>query len=307
MRFAPFTLALLFVQSVQCQPLDTLFQINGNQRPAQIFLLHSQTYIYPKPKALTFITSIPKTFTRVAKQSFHRKSIKPWIWIAGSTVALWAADQKIMDGMQQFSRHINLDYSRKYIDVVGFNLGNKYIDVYQAPNNLNTAIYTLGEGVPPLLIGAGLFAHGLIKNNYRSLSTASQLMQGLIAMGITTQFLKRTTGRESPFKATQDRGRWRPFPNPKTYQQNVSSYDAFPSGHMGTMMVTTVILAENYPEKKWIRPVGYSIMGLVGLSMINNNVHWTSDYPLAIGMGYVFGKVTVNMNRWIRHDDKNKR
>ena len=307
MRFALFTVALLFVQSLQCQPLDTLIEINGNQRPAQILILGSQTHIYPKPKALTFITSIPRTFTGVAKQSFHRKSIKPWAWIAGSTVALWAADQKIMDGMQQFSRHINLDYNRKYIDVVGFNLGNKYIDVYQAPDNLNTAIYTIGEGVPPLLIGAGLFAHGLIKKNYRSLSTASQLMQGLIAMGITTQFLKRTTGRESPFKATQDRGRWRPFPNPKTYQQNVSSYDAFPSGHMGTLMVTTVILAENYPEKKWIRPVGYSIMSLVGLSMINNSVHWASDYPLAIGMGYVFGKVTVNMNRWIRHDGKNKR
>ena len=87
----------------------------------------------------------------------------------------------------------------------------------------------------------------------------------------------------------------------------VSKYDAFPSGHMGTMMTTTVILADNYPEKRWIGPVGYSVMEIVGLSRINNGVHWASDYPLAIGMGYVFGKVTVKMNRWIRHDEKGKR
>ncbi len=301
-----FFLLILF-QVGHCQISDTTIEVGNRQRPAQIFQLASQRYVYPKPGALTFIASIPKTFTGVFKESFQRKSITPWVWIAGSTLALWAVDQEIANKTQQFSRYIHLDYSRKYVDVIGFYLGKKKIDIYQAPDNLNTGIYTVGEGMPALLLGAGLLVHGFVKNDYRSLSTASQLMQGLIAVGITTQLLKRMTGRESPFVATQDRGKWRPFPNLISYQNSVSHYDAFPSGHMATMMATTVILAHNYPEKKWIRPVGYSLMSIVGLAMINNGVHWASDYPLAIGIGYVFGKVTVNMNRWIQHDEKRKR
>jgi hypothetical protein len=69
---------------------------------------------------------------------------------------------------------------------------------------------------------------------------------------------------------------------------------------MGTLVATYVVITENYPEKRWIRPVGISIMTLVGLSMINNDVHWASDYPLAVGMGYVFGKATVKLNRFIK-------
>ncbi len=298
---------LLLSQAAHSQALDTIIETKHKQRPAQIFHVDSQRYIYPKPNAINFVTFIPRTFKEVGKESFQRKSIKPWLLIAGSTLVLVSADQKISDGVQQFSRNINLDNSRKYIDVVGFHLGKIYVDVYQAPNNFNTAIYTIGEGMPPLLLSAGLLVHGLVKNDYRSISTASQITQGLIAMGITTQLLKRMTGRESPFVATQAGGRWRPFPNLKVYQNAVSHYDAFPSGHMATLMTTTVILADNYPEKRWISPVGYSVMTLVGLSMINNGVHWAGDYPLAIGLGYVFGKVTVKMNRWIRHDEKAKR
>ncbi len=286
------------------QVKDTLVDINHRGRAAQIFVLDSQRYVYPRPTTVTFITRLPKTFIHVINTSFQHKSIKPWLWIAGSTAGLWIADQKISNNTQQLSSFIHLDNSRKYIDVIKFRVGKTDVDVYQAPDNLNTAIYSIGEGMPTILIGAGLLVHGLAKKDYRSLSTSSQLMQGVIAMGIATQFLKRVTGRESPFVATQDRGAWRPFPNLKTYQSNVPHYDAFPSGHMATMMAATTILSENFPEKRWIKPVGYSTMAIVGLAMINNGVHWASDYPLAIGMGYVFGKVTVKMNRWIANEKR---
>ncbi len=69
-------------------------------------------------------------------------------------------------------------------------------------------------------------------------------------------------------------------------------------------MATVTVLADNYPEKKLIRPIGYTVMGLVGLAMINNGVHWASDYPLAIGIGYVTGKVTVRINRIVRYTTK---
>lgn len=308
MRFSLLvSLVILSFSQAYPQGRDTLVQINDKQISAQIYSLDSQMLVYPKPKAMTFVAFIPKTFKESAKMSFGKKSAKPWVWMVGSTVALWAADQKILDGVQQFSRFIHLDNSRKYKNIIQFKLGNTDVNVYQAPENLNTAIYSVGEGMPSILISAGLLVRGLTKNDYRAMSTASQIMQGTLAMGITTQFLKRITGRQSPYVATQDRGEWHLFPNPKVYMHNVPHYDAFPSGHMGTMMTTTVILADNYPEKKWIRPVGYSVMTVVGLSMINNGVHWASDYPLAIGLGYVFGKATVKLNRWIKNETGKKR
>ena len=31
--------------------------------------------------------------------------------------------------------------------------------------------------------------------------------------------------------------------------------------------------------------------------MVNNGVHWASDYPLGIAMGYVFGKASAKLGR----------
>ena len=42
--------------------------------------------------------------------------------------------------------------------------------------------------------------------------------------------------------------------------------------------------------------------------MMNNAVHWASDYPLAIAMGYVIGKQAVGMGKKLKpansKDDK---
>lgn len=238
-----------------------------------------------------------------ARNVFRKENIKPFAIIAASTAVLLLADQKIADKVHQFSQHIGLDNTRKY----GKSIVIAGLDLYDPPKNLNTWIYSIGEGVPPLIIAGGLWGFGLAKKDNRAISTASQIVQATTAAGFTTQFIKRISGRESPFRATQDGGKWRPFPNPSAYQKNVSMYDAFSSGHMGTMVATYVVITENYPEKRWIRPVGISVMSLVGLAMINNDVHWASDYPLAVGVGYAFGKATVHLNRFIKGEPIVKR
>jgi membrane-associated PAP2 superfamily phosphatase len=208
--------------------------------------------------------------------------------------------------VNQFSNYIGLSPERKYKDVIKFNLGSTAINAYQAPQNLNSVLYSIGEGSTSVLLCAGLFTYGKIKNDYRAIQTSNQLMQTLFAVGVTTQILKRISGRQSPFASTVAGGKWRPLPNLGTYQDKVSSYDAFPSGHMATMMATLVVIKDNYPEKKWIGPVGYGLISVVGLAMVNNQVHWMSDYPLALGIGYVFGKVTVKMNRWVKGEKPRK-
>ncbi len=262
----------------------------------QSYHVDDTTYYYPKPRPFSFIIKIPRTYAVAAHNVFRKENLKPFAIIAATTAVLLIVDQDIADKTQQASRYIGLDNTRSYgksIKVLG-------LDLYDTPKNLNTVIYSIGEGIPPLLIAGGMWGYGAAKKDFRAISTASQIVQATTAAGFMTQFIKRISGRESPFRATQDGGKWRPFPKPSTYQKNVSMYDAFSSGHMGTMVATYVVITENYPEKKWIRPVGISIMSLVGLAMINNDVHWASDYPLAVGVGYAFGKATVHLNRFIK-------
>jgi hypothetical protein len=110
---------------------------------------------------------------------------------------------------------------------------------------------------------------------------------------LVIQALKRIAGRESPAQATAPGGRWRPFPNLKTYQHHQSRYYAFPSGHIATTMAALTVLAENYPENSWIRPVGYSAVGLVGLGLVGKGWHWYSDLPLGIAIGHAMGEIVA--------------
>jgi hypothetical protein len=54
------------------------------------------------------------------------------------------------------------------------------------------------------------------------------------------------------------------------------------------------VVAENYPEWWWTRPVGYTIVGLIGISMGNTGIHWYSDYPLGLALGYSFGMLAAH-------------
>jgi hypothetical protein len=73
---------------------------------------------------------------------------------------------------------------------------------------------------------------------------------------------------------------------------------------MATLAFTLTLLTEHYPNIGWIRPVGYSLIGICSLSMMNNGVHWASDYPLGFGIGYLFAKIVANRGRSIVHSDE---
>ena len=76
--------------------------------------------------------------------------------------------------------------------------------------------------------------------------------------------------------------------------ENTSSYDAMPSDHVATLTSTVTVIGKNYPEVKWIRPVGYTLIGVLGIEMMNSGVHWASDYPLGFLIGYSVGSVVAN-------------
>ena len=300
-------LVLFFLSSIALNAEsrnDTLVTVAWHDtvrvQKAQIVDLDSEnTALYFRPKAFQFAKNVPLDIYQLGKTTFSKKNLPTLGAILAGTVALVLVDQQITDAAQQFGRYIHLDASHKFQRIEVFK-----VPVMDIPGNLNAAFYFMGEGWPSILIAGSFYSYGLMANDYRALQTTSQLTEMFFTLAITTQFIKRISGRQSPFRAMETAegvpgGDWSPFISPRKYQQDVSNHDAFPSGHMATVMATITILAGNYPDNKFIKPVGYSVMGLLGFAMLNNGVHWISDYPLAIAIGYTCGKIALSRGRQI--------
>lgn len=299
MKFKKYSSTIILILFISCncfgQNADTTgLELQKNEKA--YFLKNGETIIYKKPKPLSFITQLPKVTGAMLSTAFSRKSIKPWLLIGATTGALLLVDEPIANNVQQFSKNIHLHSEESNKILWSVNIGKKATTILKAPGNINTALYQIGQGFPALIFAGGLFISGKINHNYRSLSTASQLTESFLLMGITTQVLKRITGRQSPLLGHENSNQWRLLPSFKNFQTHTSSLDAFPSGHLATLMSTVTVFAQNYPEKKWILPVGYSLTGLVGLAMINNDAHWVSDYPLAIALGYLCARTVAQKN-----------
>ena len=59
-------------------------------------------------------------------------------------------------------------------------------------------------------------------------------------------------------------------------------------------MATLTVLAENYPQERWIKPVGYTLVGALGVGLVAKGMHWYSDLPMGVAIGYLFGRIAAN-------------
>jgi len=215
----------------------------------------------------TFIQNIPRDWSQWAQSYFRSDKIGDWAVVAGLTTALFVTD----DNTYTPSKHLfqSSDRARDWSNFAA----------------------EIGDGTTQFGVAGALAAYGLVFGDQRALRTGSQIVEVVLGSGAVVQVLKHVTGRESPFTRSSPTGIWKFFPDQIQYHKHVPAYDAFPSGHICTSMATVVVVAENYPEEKWIRPVGYLFCAFIGVGMANNGIHWYSDYPLGIFLGYSFGMI----------------
>ncbi len=225
--------------------------------------------VLAKPKWHSFITNIPGNCLKYLDITFRSNKILMYAGVAGSTALLIATDDDTYKKGKQF-------YNQS-----SFN------------KNISDFFTELGDGRTQFILAAGFAASGLIFDDVRALRTGSQIAEAVLSSGLVVQILKHTTGRESPQAATTPTGKWDFFPNQIEYHKHVCKYDAFPSGHLTTSIATLEVIAENYPSW-WIRPVGYTICAGIAFGMVNKGIHWHSDYPLAIALGYTFGQIAAH-------------
>lgn len=264
-------------------------QVKDSLDNKQLFIIDSNLrYEYQKPQFLDMFKYIPKDLVGLGSYLIHKENITPIMIATSSTLASIPFDQQLTNEAANLGSSINLDNEGSYIRIKG---------VRMLPSNLPAAVYFIGNGGTTLLISGGLFAIGKLKNNYRMLTTSNEIIEGFISTALVTQTVKRITGRQSPVRAIEEGnpgGNWTPFPSFSAFKTNTPNYDAMPSGHLATFMTTVTIVSTNYPEVKWIKPVGYSLAGILAFQMVSSKVHWTSDYPFAILFGYVIGKNIAN-------------
>ena len=288
---------LLLSRALLCLLLiNSRAALMASENPAQpssvrIYKAGAEEMTYSKPGFWRTVADGPGDWWTFVKYSVAKERL-PWLGaIAASTVLLIRADQKIYDNTRRLGKKLNIstkDKTRPFLTVGG-------VPLFRGPSDLGSAMYFLGDG----WVNIGLFAYfetyGWLKDDWRAATTGHQLMEGLLVTGFTTQLVKRVAGRETPLAAHSPRGVWRPFPAFADFQGHRTRYDAFPSGHLATGMMTVTVIADNYPEKKFIKPLGYGLLGLLSFQMLNNGVHWISDYPLGLGIGYAVGKaITAN-------------
>lgn len=248
---------------------------------------------FERPSAFGFLLDAPRDIGWLARDAFRGENL-PWTaGVVAATLGLVALDGTLSRGAHRVGRWAGISS-----DGETAKLASWFPLPY--PTDVGSGMYYIGDGMVPVALTVGMLGWGLVSQDTRVLRTTSHLAEGLVAVAIVGQTIKHISGRQSPSRATEEGGRWRPLPNPLDYHKNVPAFDAYPSGHMLTAMVTTTVLAEDYPEHRgWIWGVGGTLMGALGFQMMNNDVHWASDYPLALAAGYGLGKRAATRGRTV--------
>ena len=250
-------------------------------------------------KLFDVVTEIPATSLRGLDTAFSKKAIPWWTGILVSTAVLYHNDEVILRDWQLEGRNAgigNEDNTRPILYI-----GD--IDLLRLPTDTGSLLYFLGDGWTHAGMAAGFYFYGRNNADIRAYNTGLQMAHGMAVSTAFSQFLKRATGRESPYVRSEDKGKWSPFPSLKEYQSRTPKYDAMPSGHVMTATLVFTVIDENYPEyATYTRTVGGVWISALMFGMVNNGVHWASDYPLGIAMGYVFGKAAAQMGRSYSND-----
>lgn len=270
------TLGLLFLLSFTLVSRCDAFQLSLGKLNDTVRV---NTNLDAPPRWGDMFVNIPRDWVRWSQISFRHNTIGMWVAVTSSTALLIATDEKTYEPSK------------------------KFYDSDPAKAFYSNLFAELGDGRSQFGLSAAFALYGWAAKDAKALKVASQIAEVVLASGTVVQVLKHSTGRESPIVRSSPTGTWRFLPSPIEYHRRIPAYDAYPSGHVATSLATIIVLSENYPDVKWIRPLGYTLVAGVAVGMVNNGIHWYSDYPLSIALGYYFGMIATHPEGFGSEDD----
>ena len=247
--------------------------------------------VYEPLKPSELITEFPRS-TWLFLKSGVSAGVLPWLTIAGSSALFYAFDPALISSVQKKGKHfVNEDYLYIYPK-------SERAKLIFLPKNLGGLFHFFGDKVIIIFSSTGFLLTGSFSDSNKMQWTGIQLLQGAVLASMSTYLLKRSFGREEPYIKTSQRGTFRPFRSYSEFKSNTIKYDALPSGHMTIASVFWTVIRENYPQyDSVLLPLQITTMSLLGLQMMNKGVHWASDYPLAIAIGYNAGKTVARLGK----------
>lgn len=173
-------------------------------------------------------------------------------------------------------------------------------DIFQAHAliDLPTARWFLhaGEFWTPIT-AAALLAIALARRDRLLRGAAAASLQAVLATFLVSTLLKGATGRRGPLRAGAEPGSSHLF---KTTDHTDFAFDIWnrvvgdgrffwPSGHTASTAALVAALVAYFPEHRWLAWVGYPLILLMGLAMIEGDFHWVSDVIAGALIGHVIG------------------
>ncbi len=143
----------------------------------------------------------------------------------------------------------------------------------------------------PIIAGASLLAYAEIKNDNEVLGASFAVIQASLIELMDNTVLKTVTGRPGP--------NWRNNSNMEDLSETFrfgflrgGVFNGWPSGHTGATMAVVSALTNYYPDKAWLKIVGYSFVAytMYGVVSVNRGgMHWFSDAVAGALMSYTIG------------------
>lgn len=233
-------------------------------------------YVPKSEKQVTWtsvLSEIPGDYADFFKSFTSKKQLLTLTKVAILTGALTKFDQPTWNFSHNFANRDNIN------------------------RNLCHDLVEIGDGKYHALAAAAFIGTGLATGNERTLRVGHDILESLIASGLLVQTFKRISGRESPAADDHDSRQWHIFPNLGEYQKHQTKFYAFPSGHITTTVSTLTVIVNSYPEYKWLKPASYAVVAGVGFGLMSRDMHWISDYPLAVLVGYTIGTIVTGDNK----------
>jgi membrane-associated phospholipid phosphatase len=174
-----------------------------------------------------------------------------------------------------------------YGDIKEFQSGNGWVDA------VSPVVTQMGDGLFNMALIGSYYLGGLLFKDDRAKDTSRLLFMTFVHTGIVSQLLKHLSGRRRPSVDNGQDGWVGPQGFFKRYTDDVSKYDAFPSGHTIVAWGSATVIASVYKEKAVIPVLSYFLASLVALSRVTEDTHWLSDVFLGAVLGYAIGRFVV--------------
>ena len=186
-----------------------------------------------------------------------------WItaaWVAGGTSLLFILDEEIRDVFED-NRSSTTDDVSEFFE-------------------------RFGNGAISLPALGAFYLYGYFGENAKAERTALIAAESFLVTGLFTTVLKVAAGRHRP--STGD--------SSTSFDGFTTDHGSFPSGHTSTVFAIATVIANEYEDVPFIKPISYGIATMTGLSRINDEKHWASDVFLGAALGYFTSKTLLRLH-----------